>query len=105
MNSLTHSIIDELKIIYYLIFWAVYDFSEFTKRSCIITFQGIRNHILWVLWGLVSHWQRHMKMWIFINEMYVTALLSYDHYVSEKQSGKLFNCFIRSEIYECYNIE
>lgn len=62
MNSLTHSIIDELKIIYYLIFWAVYDFSEFTKRSCIITFQGIRNHILWVLWGLVSHWQRHLKM-------------------------------------------
>lgn len=40
-----------------------------------------------------------------INEMYVKALLSYDHYVSEKQSGKLFNCFIRSEIYECYNIE
>lgn len=62
MNSLTHSIIDELKIIYYLIFWAVYDFSEFTKRSCIITFQGIRSHILWVLWGLVSHWQRHLKM-------------------------------------------
>lgn len=30
---------------------------------------------------------------------------TYDHYVSEKQSGKLFNCFIRSEIYECYNIE